>query len=98
MLFELFERGDHRWLVVPAVTRAPARLIHEGPMARIGTASLHFNRLTDELASAISRHGYGVAQPEDEVRFRDVLRQDRPSSRPADLPAPTETGPKPRFH
>jgi len=75
MLFDLFERGDRRWLVVPSITRAPASLTREGPLARLGTVTLHFNRLTDELALAIARRGYGVAQPDDERRFRDLLRQ-----------------------
>ena len=75
MLFDLFERVDRRWLVVPSITRAPARLLREGPLARLGTVALHFNRLTDELALAIARRGYGIAQPDDERRFRDLLRQ-----------------------
>ena len=67
-------------------------------MERIDAASLHFNRLTDTLAWPISRHGYGLAQPEDEERFRDALRQGSPAVRAEDMPAPTETGPKPRSH
>lgn len=65
-------------------------------MERIGTASVHFNLLTDPLAWAISRHGYGLAQPEDEERFREALRQDGLAPSPPRVPPPEKTGPKPR--
>lgn len=73
MWFDVFQREDRRWLVMPAVLRRPDRLACEGELSPVGTATLEFDRLSDELALAISLRGYGVAQAADEVRIRRAL-------------------------
>lgn len=77
MLFDVYERSDRRWLVVPSVLKHPARLALEGPLERLGSARMLFGRLTDTLAMGIAVNGYGVAEAADYERFRDALERVR---------------------
>jgi len=76
MLLTILRRADARWIVLPAVLRAPTALMQEGELERVGCVDIEFGRLTEGLALGIALRGFGVAEARDEFRMRAAMARD----------------------
>ena len=85
MKFVVHQRGDGLLVVLPALLAHPPGLGEEGVLVRVGSASAAFSQLSDELATAIALHGYGIADDRDEALLRLSL-DIRAASAPTDAP------------
>ena len=70
MKFVIHQREDGLLVVLPAALAHPTGLGQEGALMRVGSASVAFSQLSDELATAIALRGYGIADDRDEALLR----------------------------